>query len=738
MLEKKTEANEMLRKMKGGKVQKHVASEIPIEKKSYKVSQLNALEGRFKKISTPLSLDEEKNEGRSIMINMKTTTFEVLKRRLLGLLQKHPSVNSASLVRTAKASTDEDDADVEYHIDVDMIVESIEHKLKMKIFNTNCRIQVQQIGKDTTLKEHLGFQAPPRYFSENIILPLCKAIEDSIPAQQEKDIVVHLKEEIMRLKKFNKGVPKPNKKGKCVNMECSSKGNLDINNIEKYGTCQNCNKQEHFRCASVDPVTKSSYQNGTLSYLCSLCLTNNPELALQTTQAVLPITLDESVDMQSVSMISTKGSTYFQPASKNDEDVQERDSPKVDVKCDECTLSVANEKQLKIHKRLKHEEIIKFTCEKCPYSCATEKHLSDHIFSNHEESQEFKCEKCDFKTSNQSELFPHGLANHTEIEMKCVECSFTTKIKEEFDNHLKIHTFDNIKCDKCDFYTNKEDELRKHITSTHSPPVSSDESKRYEELLAEHMQLKQNYERLINIQKKLNEQMKDKEYALKVQMEELRSAYEVEKTENIKLKDNVDTQNKLWKVWLESFDKRNETNTDNTESNPVVTDTEQSVPDTIIAENVSTEETEEDVTDIIFNKYMENMKNSGFKRTSPTTESISMKTTVQNVGQSQVSIQQKKKRYCHYWSNFGSCQFAANNGRPCKFLHEVAPTCNFDGSCERKMCMYTHRRQNVAFLAQPSLRAQLQPQTNQMRNQSHQMNPWQSSRDSSRLNSHRY
>ena len=186
MMQKKTETNEILRKMKEGRVQKNDCSDIPIEMKTYKLSQLSALEGRFKKISVNLSIDEEKNDGRSIMVNIKTSTFEIMKRRLIGLLEKHILVKSVNLVRTAKASTEDyEDADVEYHLDVEMIVEENIHKLKLKVFNTNCRIQIQQFGKDASPKEHLGLKAPPRYFAENVILPFAKVIDDSIPAKKK-------------------------------------------------------------------------------------------------------------------------------------------------------------------------------------------------------------------------------------------------------------------------------------------------------------------------------------------------------------------------------------------------------------------------------------------------------------------------------------------------------------------------------------------------------------------------
>ena len=72
--------------------------------------------------------------------------------------------------------------------------------------------------------------------------------------------------------------------------------------------------------------------------------------------------------------------------------------------------------------------------------------------------------------------------------------------------------------------------------------------------------LKENYERLIQIHKKSDTSKKDREYALEAQNEELKLGYEKIKTENIKLQDNLDTQNKLWKIWMKKFeDSQNKT-----------------------------------------------------------------------------------------------------------------------------------------------------------------------------------
>ena len=83
----RTETPVNMKKTKNGKIQKknsETFTGIPIEKKNYKINQLSALEGKFKKIDTELCVDDEKHDGRSIMVNMKTSTYEIVKKRVSG------------------------------------------------------------------------------------------------------------------------------------------------------------------------------------------------------------------------------------------------------------------------------------------------------------------------------------------------------------------------------------------------------------------------------------------------------------------------------------------------------------------------------------------------------------------------------------------------------------------------------------------------------------------------------
>ena len=257
-------------KTKDGRVQRRSeeADGISIEIKNYTLSELSGLQGKFKKIETMLKVDEEKSSGKSVMVNMKTMVFEILKIHVIELLKKHSMIVSVNPNRTARAATEDGNgADTEYHIDVEFAVDGKSHQVKMKVFNTNCRIQIQHVGRSSHMPQsHLMNKGPAKFFAEEILLPFCKSIDESIPTEKEREFIMHLRKEIQRLKKVGKTEMTSNK-SECVNKECKNGKHLNVNNIESYGTCWNCQKNEHYRCAKVDTPTKSSYQVGSVEYL---------------------------------------------------------------------------------------------------------------------------------------------------------------------------------------------------------------------------------------------------------------------------------------------------------------------------------------------------------------------------------------------------------------------------------------------------------------------------------------
>ena len=502
---------------------------VSIEKKQYTMSELSGLQGKFRKIETVLSLDEEKNEGKSIMLNMKTSVFETMKMHLMKLLIKHPVVKSVKPSRTAKASTDIGiDADTEYHLDVEFAVDANEHLLKLKIYNTNCRVQIQHVGKrDYQAQSYLANRCPPKYFAEEVMLPFCRTIEDTISDEKEKDFIAHLKNEIQRLKKVGKAEVKT--KGQCLNQECKSKNALDMNNVESYGTCTNCNKMEHFRCAQVETHAKKSYIEGSMPFLCSGCLKGDPSLALQRISMNVPEKSMKPVMPAIVEAVETEEAIIVEISDETEK--SQHLSTEECFKCEICSIITKTKSQLEIHVRIQHTDVGKFSCSECEYITDTENMLATHKIQKHD-------------SNNLKVNSPN-----TQSSFKCKHCDYSGSKTEDLELHVfKTHGKTTFCCSFCELELPTISDLKSHVSSSHTGNECSKKCKEYDLLEQSYKALKENYERLVTLTKKEKEQIKDKEYAMEIQIEELRNGFERVKGENVKLQDNLDTQNKLWKM----------------------------------------------------------------------------------------------------------------------------------------------------------------------------------------------
>ena len=142
----------------------------------------------------------------------------------------------------------------------------------------------------------------------------------------------------------------------------------------------------------------------------------------------------------------------------------------------------------------------------------------------------------------------------------------------------------------------------------------------------------------------------------------------------------------------------------------------------LIEDEKEVDNDESDDTEFIFQQFLRN-KQSGFKRTTPSAQPETNVTEFKCKSCTYVAKtsallethtknshgnERRKVRFCHYWNNFGSCQYESKTQRKCKFQHKTAPRCNFDGHCGRKFCMYTHTNQNFAFLVRPQPQQQMQ------------------------------
>ena len=73
------------------------------------------------------------------------------------------------------------------------------------------------------------------------------------------------------------------------------------------------------------------------------------------------------------------------------------------------------------------------------------------------------------------------------------------------------------------------------------------------------------------------------------------------------------------------------------------------------------------------------------------------------------SQNRRSRQYCHYWNNYGSCNFQEQTGRECKYEHAKAPQCKYQADCDRKKGTFSHSNQNMNFVGQGSRKFQPPP-----------------------------
>ena len=126
----------------------------------------------------------------------------------------------------------------------------------------------------------------------------------------------------------------------------------------------------------------------------------------------------------------------------------------------------------------------------------------------------------------------------------------------------------------------------------------------------------------------------------------------------------------------------------------------------------------------------------------PRQESSSDQNKTQSQGSSRTETPSKIS-YCHYFSNFGECEYERKTDRKCEYVHSRnVPVCIDGRSCTRSKCMFKHPNpapKNQPFLEQQSqqLKPNMENQTihpyqwippwllNGMMNQYTVLNPWQ-------------
>ena len=153
---------------------------------------------------------------------------------------------------------------------------------------------------------------------------------------------------------------------------------------------------------------------------------------------------------------------------------------------------------------------------------------------NHTRIESVKCEKCEFIADSKNDLDSHVESIHP-TPITCGICSKKLVAGEELDKHIYTTHKKVYKCDKCVFETEAVDGLSKHINEKHKSIEACKKCDNFITMERSYRLLKENYERLITINKNIQEQAKDKELAQDILLVDMRTNYDSVKTENIKL-----------------------------------------------------------------------------------------------------------------------------------------------------------------------------------------------------------
>ena len=568
-------------------------NDVRIETKTYILDDLKALKKKWNMISHEPEIDVngEAANGSSINIDMKTAIFEVMKAGLVDYLKKKADVMEVVFPMTSRAqSKNGEEADVEYHIDVSFVTNGVMEQVKMKCFTTNCRIQVQNYGKHEK-KKHFGNVFTPKYFTDKFIVPFLRGVL-VLSAEYEKVFVPHLKSEIQRLqkkkiqergKKFP-AIDTEGKNAKCENQNCQHKFNVILKNVEAYGQCFSCKGYEHFHCAGTSKIMKEEIKLRQAYFVCTNCIEKNPALgkeipALETFKSV-----DSTIDTLEVlalvhsppilSLDEVESTDNPIKVPHNNKEIGQQDVSS-QMKCSECPFECNNEKDLRMHAS-EHEVNIcpEYNCDICESKFNNENSLHEHKINKHT-APEYTCNMCDYKTSDKELLGTHVNFSHEIPEkFECEMCKTLFNDEKCLEEHKQLHVEATLAflCDLCAHEESTDDALSKHKIEKHPVQAESVIDKEVDmevnektDLNDENIEVKrklrlieESYDRLMGLFLKQQTECKDKALAYKTELEEANEQFRVVKTENEKLKEVNETQHKLWKIFLEKFEKEKE------------------------------------------------------------------------------------------------------------------------------------------------------------------------------------
>ena len=381
--------------------------------------------------------------------------------------------------------------------------------------------------------------------------------------------------------------------------------------------------------------------------------------------------------------------------------------------CEFCIFKCSDQNAMVAHTLEKHEiETCKeYKCNDCKRVFFEEDQLREHAKLAHS-NLEYSCSKCEYKTRDEELFKTHVNYSHDAVMVEnftCEVCSIHFTSKPDLSEHAKVHSKNvNHLCDLCAHEATTEADLDQHKLSSHQTQNINASKLEEENIILKRTvrTLEENYDRIITMFQKQQNESKDKALAYRIEIEASAESFRVVKAENEKLKEVNEVQHKLWKIFVDKFEKDEASKKTPINGN---TGTGDKAPNPAKVDDSPSDEEDIDL-ETSYEEWLRDTRSRGFKRTSPMSNSAERNgnpdqpeeaRNARSSGHSDSNqVPQPRPdhvQYCHNWNNYGKCTYQG-----CRFLHQTAPTCKFDGDCRRTKCMFSHKKQNMNFLANKS------------------------------------
>ena len=232
-----------------------------------------------------------------------------MRTHMLKFFEKH---YKATLLKDANSDVmGSDGKEVETRImyDLEMVMNDVQHKCKIKVYNTNCEMDFQGLNGDVLKRHnHLNNKTVGRYLAENVVPDLLQRIvcEEEIDIQK---LNILWKKQAQAASKIMK------KNEVCKKCEAKPKRNQKILN------CKKCKEITHLTC--IKSSEKYSSATAQLNYECRDCVR---EIEPKDTAEKSVIDPDKS--------------------NTNKEDVQIKELHVEDHSCSECLIKDESIKEL--------------------------------------------------------------------------------------------------------------------------------------------------------------------------------------------------------------------------------------------------------------------------------------------------------------------------------------------------------------------------------------------------------